>query len=82
MSFYDSELTLGESLIAFILYANMVLSITQITALLSPYYTTLYDQLRNLKPRSVEDFLSVVWPVRLLCMWNPVREAQLVQQSW
>jgi hypothetical protein len=49
MPFSDSELTPCEFLIAFILYADTLLSITQIVALLSPCYTTLHDQLRELE---------------------------------
>lgn len=41
--FYDSELTPGEFLITFILYADTLLSINQIAALLSPCYMTLHN---------------------------------------
>jgi hypothetical protein len=56
--FYDSELT-GEFLIAFILYADTLLSITQIAGLLSPFYTTLYDQLREFETAFCRGFPTV-----------------------
>jgi len=57
--FYDSELTPGEVLIAFILYADTLLSITQIAALLSPCYTTLHDQLREFETAFCRGFPTV-----------------------
>lgn len=45
--FYDTELAPGESLIAFILHTDTLLSITQLAALLSPCYTTRHGQLRE-----------------------------------
>ena len=57
--FYDSELTPGEFLIAFILYADTLLSITQIAALLSPCYKTLHDQLRDLETAFCRGFPTV-----------------------
>ena len=47
--FSDSELTGDEFLSAFILYADTLLSSTQITGLLSPCCTTLHDQLREVE---------------------------------
>ena len=57
--FYDSEFTPGEFLIAFILYADTLLSITQIAALLSPCYKTLHDQLRDLETAFCRGFPTV-----------------------
>jgi len=57
--FYDSELTPGEFLIAFILYADTLLSITQIAGLLSPCYTTLHDQLREFETAFCRGFPTV-----------------------
>ena len=45
--FYDSELAPGEFLIAFILYADTLLSINQIAFLLSPSYKTLREVRRS-----------------------------------
>ncbi len=47
--FYNSELAHGEFLIAFILYAGTLLSINQITFLLSSSYKTPHDQIRELE---------------------------------
>ena len=57
--FYDSELTPSESLIAFVLYADTLLSVTQIAGLLSPCYMTLHDQLRELETAFCRGFLTV-----------------------
>jgi ribosomal protein S27AE len=57
--FYDSELSPGESLIAFIRYADRLLSITQIAALVSPCYTTLHDQLREFETALCRGFPTV-----------------------
>ena len=56
--FYDLELP-GEFLIAFILYADILLSITQIAGLLSPCYTTLHDQLREFETAFCRGFPTV-----------------------
>ena len=57
--FYDSELTPGEFLIAFILYADTLLSITRNAGLLSPCYTTLHDQLRECETAFCRGFPTV-----------------------
>lgn len=46
-------------LIAFIRYADTLLSITQIAALLSPCYTSLHDQLRELETTFCRGFPTV-----------------------
>ena len=58
--FYDSELAGGEFLIAFILYADTLLSINQIAFLLSPCYKTLYDRVKETENAFVRGF-STVW---------------------
>ena len=45
--FYNSELAPGEFLIAFVLYADTLLSINQIAFLLSPSYKTLYERIKE-----------------------------------
>ena len=57
--FHDSELIPGEFLIAFVLYADTLLSITQIAVLLSPCYTTLHDQLRESETAFCRSFPTV-----------------------
>ena len=57
--FYDSELAPGEFLIAFILYADTLLSINQIAFLLSPSYKTLYDRIKDTETAFVRGFPTV-----------------------
>jgi ribosomal protein S27AE len=57
--FYDSELAPGEFLIAFILYADTLLSINQIAFLLSPCYKTLRDRIRELETAFLRGFPTV-----------------------
>ena len=57
--FYDSELAPGEFLIAFILYADTLLSINQIAFLLSPSYKTLHDNIRELETAVCRGFPTV-----------------------
>ena len=47
--FYNSELTGGEFLIAFVLYADTLLSINQIAPLLDHAYNTVYDGIRRME---------------------------------
>ena len=48
-----------SSSIAFILYADTLLSITQIAGLLSPCYTMLHDQLREFETAICRRFPTV-----------------------
>jgi len=57
--FSESELTPGEFLIALVLYADTLRSITQITALLSPCYKTLHDQIREVETAFCQGFPTV-----------------------
>lgn len=57
--FYDSELALDEFLIVFILYADTLLSISQIAFPLSPSYKTLYDRLKETEAAFVRVFPTV-----------------------
>ena len=57
--FYNSELAPGEFLIAFILYADTLLSINQIAFLLSPSYKTLHDRIRELETAFLRGFPTV-----------------------
>ncbi|PSQ16500.1 IS1595 family transposase [Halobacteriales archaeon QS_8_69_26] len=45
--FYNSDLAPGEVLIAFVLYADSLLSINQIALLLSPCYKTLFERIKE-----------------------------------
>jgi len=49
----------GEFRITFVLYADTLLSITQIAGLLSPCYTTLHDQLREFESAFCRSFPTV-----------------------
>jgi len=57
--FYDSELAPGEFLMAFVLYADTLLSINQIAFLLSPSYKTLYDRIKETETAFVRGFPTV-----------------------
>jgi len=57
--FYDSELAPGEFLIAFILYADTLLSINQIAFLLSPSYKTLRENIRAVETAFCRGFPTV-----------------------
>ena len=57
--FYNSELAPGEFLIAFILYADTLLSINQIAFLLSPTYKTLRKHIRDLETAFLQGFPTV-----------------------
>jgi len=81
--FYDSELTGGEFLVAFILYADTLLSITQIAALLSPCYTTLHDQLRELETAFCRGF-PTVWersPRQSMARHKSMKHSRYVRDS-
>ena len=51
--------TPGEFLVAFILYADTFLSITQIVGLLSPCYTILHDRIREVETAFCRGFPTV-----------------------
>lgn len=53
--FYDSELAPGEFLIAFLLYADTLLSSNQIAFLLSPCYKTIRETIREFEQPFVGD---------------------------
>ena len=57
--FYESELTAGEFLIAFVLYADTLLSINQIALLLSPSYKTLFEALNEIATAFIRGFPTV-----------------------
>ena len=60
--FYDSELAGGEFLIAFILYADTLLSINQIAFLLSASYKTLRENIRAFESAFCRGF-PAVWAI-------------------
>jgi transposase-like protein len=51
--FYDSKLAAGEFLVAFVLYADTLLSINQIAPLLDRAYKTVFEAIKDWKPRSL-----------------------------
>ena len=57
--FYNSELTAGEFLIAFILYADTLLSINQIAPLLDHAYNTIHDGIRRMETAFKRSFPTV-----------------------
>ena len=58
--FYNSELTGGEFLIAFVLYADTLLSINQIAPLLDHAYNTIHNGIRRMEAAFERGF-STVW---------------------
>jgi len=70
--FYDSELAPGEFLIAFVLYADTLLSINQIALLLSPCYTTLHDRIREMETAFCRGF-PTVWEIRSQTVSGPTQ---------
>lgn len=56
---YDSGLTPGEFLIAFVLYADTLLSINQIALFLSPCYKTLRETIRETETAFHDGFPTV-----------------------
>jgi len=57
--FYNSNLAPGEVLIAFVLYADTLLSINQIAPLLSPRYKTLFEQIKDAETAFQRGFPTV-----------------------
>jgi ribosomal protein S27AE len=57
--FYNSELAPGEFLIAFVLYADTLLSINQIAFLLAPSYKTLYERIKETETAFIRGFPTV-----------------------
>ena len=57
--FYDSELAPGEFLIAFVLYADTLLSTVQIAGLLEPTYKTLFEVIKDMEAAFDRSFLTV-----------------------
>ncbi len=57
--FYDSELAPGELLIAFVHYADTLISINQIAFLLSPSYKTLRENIRGFETAFCRGFPTV-----------------------
>ena len=57
--FYNSELTGGEFLIAFVLYADALLSINQIAPLLDHAYNTVYNGIRRMEAAFERGFPTV-----------------------
>jgi transposase-like protein len=57
--FYNSELTAGEFLIAFVLYADALLSINQIAPLLDHAYNTVYNGIRRMEAAFERGFPTV-----------------------
>ena len=58
--FYDSELAPGEFLVAFILYADTLLSINQIAPLLDHTYKTVFETIKDIEAAFARGF-SPVW---------------------
>jgi len=58
--FYDAELAPGEFLVAFILYADSLLSINQIAPLLGRAYNTIHSAIRDVEAAFQRGF-PVVW---------------------
>ena len=57
--FYDSELAGGEFLVAFVLYADTLLSINQIAPLLDRTYKTVFEAINNVETAFVRVFPTV-----------------------
>lgn len=57
--FYNSEITGGEFLIAFVLYADTLLSINQIAPLLDHAYNTVYEGIRRMEAALDRGFPTV-----------------------
>ena len=57
--FYDSELAEGEFLIAFLLYADTLLSINQIAPLLDRAYKTVFEAIKHMEAAFARGFPTV-----------------------
>jgi len=57
--FYDSELAPGEFLVAFVLYADTILSINQIVSLLDRTYKTVFEAIKDVEAAFARGFLTV-----------------------
>ena len=57
--FYDSELAPGEFLVAFILYADTLLSVNQIAPLLDRAYKTVFDAINDVEAAFIRGFPTV-----------------------
>jgi transposase-like protein len=57
--FYDSELASGEFLVAFILYADTLLSINQIAPLLDRTYKTVFEAIKDVETAFARGFPTV-----------------------
>ena len=57
--FYDSELAPGEFLVAFVLYANTLLSINQIAPLLGRSYKTVFNAIKDVEAAFARGFPTV-----------------------
>jgi len=62
----------GEFLIAFVIYADTLLSINQIALLLLPCYTTLYDRIMELETSFCREF-PTVWEIRSQTVSGPTQ---------
>lgn len=57
--FYEAELAPGEFLVAFILYTDTLLSISQIAALLDPTYKTVFEAIKGVEAAFARGFPTV-----------------------
>jgi len=57
--FYDSELAPGEFLVAFVLYADTLLSINQIAPLLDRTYKTVFEAINDVETAFARGFPTV-----------------------
>jgi hypothetical protein len=70
--FYRSVPTPGELLIAFVLYADTLLSLNQIVLLLSPCYNTLHERIKDMESAFIHGF-STVWETRSQTVGGPAQ---------